>query len=99
VRGLCNARRCVKPVARSPPSIRRMSLWISPLTPAFSPDGGEGEIRVLCACIFSHRTHQFFVARTPISFGSVRKTLVVSPESSLFRNVPVIAVSLNTFLS
>src|SRR6185437_6011846 len=43
--------------------------------------------------------HQFFVTRMPINLGSVRKTFVVKPESSLLRNAPVIAVVLNTFLS
>src|SRR6185437_8633500 len=43
--------------------------------------------------------YQFFVTRMPISLGSVRNMLVVSPLSSLLRNVPVIAVSLKTFLS
>src|SRR6185437_9127549 len=43
--------------------------------------------------------HQFFVTRMPISFGSVRNTLVVKPLSSLFRKVPVMAVVLKMFLS
>ena len=47
----------------------------------------------------SFSPHQFFVTRMPISLGSVRNTLVVSPLSSLFRKSPVIAVVLKTFLS
>ena len=54
-----------------------------------------------CVRQFAHwfPPYQFFVTRTPISLGSVRNTFVVRPVSSEFRNVPVIAVVLNTFLS
>src|SRR5690242_13203340 len=43
--------------------------------------------------------YQFFVTRMPNRRGSVRKTLVVSPVSSLFRNAPVMAVVSNAFLT
>ena len=46
-------------------------------------------------CVFP--PHQFFVTRTPNRRGSVRNTLVVKPLSSLFRNVPVMAVVSKTF--
>ncbi len=39
------------------------------------------------------------VTRTPNRRGSVRNMLVVKSVSSLFRNVPVIAVTLNTFFT
>ncbi len=42
---------------------------------------------------------KFLVMRTPSSRGSVVKTLVVSAESSEFRNAPVMAVALNTFFT
>jgi hypothetical protein len=65
----------------------------------FNARGCEGEIAMFCVRGLFHRAHQFFVTRTPISFGSVRNMLVVKPLSSLFRKSPVMAVVLNTFLS
>jgi hypothetical protein len=41
--------------------------------------------------------YQFLVTRKPNRRGSVVKTLVVRPVSSVFKNAPVIAVVLNTF--
>src|SRR6185312_17097390 len=48
---------------------------------------------------FAIPPYQFFVTRTPNRRGSVRNTLVVRPLSSLFRKVPVMAVTSNTFLT
>ncbi len=41
--------------------------------------------------------YQFLVMRMPKRRGSVTKTLVVRPVSSVFRKAPVIAVVSNTF--
>ena len=90
--------RCLKRVTKSPLAIRYMGLRMRPLTPALSP-GERGELERFKFCVFPHGAHQFFVTRMPISFGSVRNTLVVRPLSSLFRKSPVIAVVLKTFLS
>ncbi len=43
--------------------------------------------------------YQFLVMRIPNRRGSVTKMLVVSAESSEFRNAPVIAVVSNTFFT
>src|ERR1044072_3417846 len=55
-----------------------------------------------CSCLSirsSFPPHQFFVTRMPISLGSVQNTFVVRCGSSLFKNAPVMAVVLTTFLS
>ncbi len=75
----------------------RMHQPNRPLTPALSPEGGEGEDWVLHHRF--HGAHQFFVTRTPKRRGSVRNTLVVKPLSSEFRKSPVMAVLSKMFFT
>ena len=96
MRGPLNGRIILKLVVKLVLTLHALHLWKRPLTPALSPDGGEGDF---CGCVhLSHPPHQFFVTRMPNNRGSVRNTLVVKPLSSLFRKSPVMAVTLNTFL-